>query len=620
MSALPKFVEFPDPSIYRRTDYAVIDFETSNFEHGSALDGRNEIVLATVGVETEGRLRTHVFDQEFVRVREYVEHSSFIIAHNAKFELQWLRRLGLDLRRVLVFDTLLAEYVIAGNRSWDLDLDSVCTRYGLPGKGPFIDRLMKIGVNPADMPREALIERNRLDVETTHGIFKRQLEILDRDNLTPVVYSRCLVTPCLADIERNGVKLDEQRVRDTTKDVTGRYDRSVAELGVITGGINLRSSKQVANFLYNDLSFKEPEDYRGIPKRTPAGNPKTDSDTIASLVATTKEQKRFKKTYEEYANVKQLNDVILKLLTCVENDDGMLYARFNQSVTRNHRTSSTGGKYKVQFQNFPREFKRLFTSRSEDFKLCEADAPQLEFRVATELGSDRVALGEICTGVDVHRLTSAIMRLERNRAKPYTFKPLYGGNSGTNTERKYYKAFREKYFAIYNEQTKWVNEVLASGVLTTCTGLKFYWPDTRITQSGYIVNTASIFNYPVSNLATADIIPLTLVIVWYKIASLKTFIVNTIHDSIIAEVDQEEVDTYKQILVEAFTRDIYTMLKRLYGLDFKTPLGVGIKIGKFWGEGKEEKYESTDKIEAVLRDSRSNEPKRVGGRSIQVYE
>jgi len=98
----------------------------------------------------------------------------------------------------------------------------------------------------------------------------------------------------------------------------------------------------------------------------------------------------------------------------------------------------------------------------------------------------------------------------------------------------------------------------------------------------------------VQYLATAEIIPIALIKAWHELKArgLETFITNTIHDSIIAEVHPDEVDEYKQIMTEAFTTYVYYYLERVYDIKFFIPLGIGIKIGDNWGEAEEEKIES----------------------------
>ena len=95
----------------------VLDLETNNNDFGSALHKDNHIVLACwLVVSPEGIQRKSKFADEYdlSELEEDIKQADFIVAHNAKFELQWLKRCGMELRDILVFDTMLAEWVIAG--------------------------------------------------------------------------------------------------------------------------------------------------------------------------------------------------------------------------------------------------------------------------------------------------------------------------------------------------------------------------------------------------------------------------------------------------------------------------------------------------------------------------
>jgi DNA polymerase I-like protein with 3'-5' exonuclease and polymerase domains len=64
--------------------------------------------------------------------------------------------------------------------------------------------------------------------------------------------------------------------------------------------------------------------------------------------------------------------------------------------------------------------------------------------------------------------------------------------------------------------------------------------------------------------------------------------VNTVHDSVVAEVHKDYVEQYKALAVRAFLKDTPAYLKSVYGHDMFVPLGVGITTGSHWGEGEEE--------------------------------
>ncbi|MHC4648514.1 MAG: DNA polymerase, partial [Planctomycetota bacterium] len=150
---------------------------------------------------------------------------------------------------------------------------------------------------------------------------------------------------------------------------------------------------------------------------------------------------------------------------------GTFHAQFNQTVAATHRLTSSGmplffdcyaSEKSTQFQNMPREFKRLFKA-PEGYYIVEVDAMQLEFRVAAYVGNDEQARKDIADpDFDAHCRTASIMNgIEyrhflvgyrsggkdmdwkgmRQQAKADTFKPLYGGTRGTPEQERYYKSF-----------------------------------------------------------------------------------------------------------------------------------------------------------------------------------
>jgi hypothetical protein len=182
---------------------------------------------------------------------------------------------------------------------------------------------------------------------------------------------------------------------------------------------------------------------------------------------------------------------------------------------------------------------------------------------------------------------------KRQAAKSETFKPLYGGQRGTPEQERWYTEFRRRYPELNAVQEGWKHAVITSRKreLITPWGLRFYFPHASVSKSGYVNVTASIYNYPVQSLATADIIPIALVYLWHRIKDAgyaeRIWLVNTVHDSVAAELDAELAAWFEHACVQAFTVDVYQFLKRHYGLEFDVPLGAGLKIGNHLGEGRE---------------------------------
>lgn len=603
---IPDFIINPDPSIYLADNYVVLDLETTNYEKGSAIYADNHIVVGVTLTPVDGK----IIWENSGDLKEYllacIDRSYVFVAQNAKFELQWLQRMGIPLQHILPFDTQIAEYVLNGNIKVPLDLGSIAKRRGYGTKEPFIDICMRGGVCPSDMPRSLLYDRCDKDVVQTEAIFLQQRQELHEKDQLKTLYTRCIFTPVLADMEFNGLYLDGDRVEETYRDYARRLEECQQTLDRLTGGINLRSTIQRAEYLYDTLGFSEPTDRRGNPLRTARGNRRTDSDTISSFVPSSPEQSEFFRTYKEYNS---LNAALSKNLDFFygvkEEKDCLFFGRFNQTITATNRLSSSGRPIKfdlfkkpksVQFQNLPRQFKKLFKARHKNWKIAEIDGAQLEFRVAAHLGRDKTATDNIRGGFDVHKYSSTVLTehgetTSRQDAKAHTFKPLYGGRSGTKAQKAYYQAFREMYPGITSTQEEWIQHVVAHKELTIPSGLTFYWPDVRV-EGSYVTFTPSICNYPVQSYATADIIPIAVTMLWHQIKDkeLQSFLINTIHDSAIAELHPDEEDIFRDVAFYAFTEYVYFYLNKVYDDKFTVPLGAELKVGEHWSEGQETKY------------------------------
>lgn len=589
---------------YDSKNYVVLDFETTAHRHGLALFPENRLVLACWKVGPRGKMNV-LWGSEFemASLVEAISKADFVVAHNAKFELQWLKRCGMNIEELIVWDTMIAESILAGNRRTSLSLDETARRRLGSRKKLTVGSLIELGIPVEAIPDLWLVEYCSRDVELTSRILKLQQELLSERQQTHLMVSRCQLTPLLAEMEFRGLQLDPERVIPELTAKEERYNVIGAELSLMLEGRNPNSSLQMADALYTRYGFEEPKRKKNgkwEPDRTASGRRKTDADTISRLKPTTPEQRRFMELFIEHRNLHgELTKYLRKFGDCCA-AGGVLRAQFNQCRTQTHRLSSSGLEYSTQLQNLPREFKRLFKARTPGWLIGEVDGSQLEFRVAAHLGRDEQAIKDIIDGVDVHKETARIVGVSRQDAKAFTFKPLYGGSSGTSEQKDYFAYFRNRYTGIADAQRKWVNDVLEhkAGMLRTEYGMQFYWPDTTMQRSGYVTNTTSICNFPVQGFATAEIIPLSVVALnrLIKEAGAKMFIVNTIHDSIVVELPPEEVELFYQLAKKALIDETYRLLKDIYDIDLVVPLGCGVKIGEHWGEGTERKFEAEPQL------------------------
>ena len=616
LEALPAFLINPDPEIYLSDNFLVIDLETNTKGDDGSPDAcfkENSIVCGSWchGLSGEAH-NVYGNELEMGQLVQAIEDADFIVAHNGKFDVKWLSRAGLDMYKVVLYDTMLAEYVLNGNRRLPLSLDVLSTKYFGVHKEAFIDKQMKHKVDPSDMIKSKLIARCNWDVLHTRELFLTQLDIICKFNLLGCVYTRCILSPALADIECNGMHIDSDAVGVAYREAAANLASASAKMDLFTDGINPRSPKQVKEFVYEVLKFKPK--YRGKGKnRTAILSTKTED--LCALKATTKRQREFLVLKKDYAlwNAEVSKNLLFFHGVATDKretiDEGVFYAQFNQAITVTHRLSSSGIKRKflhitdvkgkavvksVQFQNFKRKFKPCFNARKKGWSMGEGDGSQLEFRVAAFQGQCKVATQDIVNNLDVHQQTSDVLTgagqpTDRQHSKAHTFKPLFGGMTGTEAEVAYYEWFTEHYSGIGEKQQEWIDECLRHKQFSIATGFTFFFPDCHMQHSGYVTNSTNIKNIPVQHLATAEIIPIAVTYLWHAMKTMESFIVNTIHDSAIAELHPDEHEQFEVYCLHAFTTLVYFYLKEVYGIEFNVPLGIGVKIGDHWGTGHERK-------------------------------
>jgi DNA polymerase I-like protein with 3'-5' exonuclease and polymerase domains len=625
------------------------DLETTNHDYGSAINRDNKVVMVAWCVD-DGPVKS--FYGHWLDAREFwhdLDKQKVLCAHNAKFEMLWLKRAGIDIHNFAWHDTMLAQRVLAGNRQWPMNLGEVSAYWGFPNKDPYIDEMMKKGVCPSEMPMDDLIARCRRDVRTTREVMKQQLKKLNEMNMLHLYRNRAQFCPVLAEMEYNGMYLDAERTNEEHEKHVKEVAALKNELDMLTGGVNLRSPDQMAHYLYGELKFPEKVGNNRKPMRNkpskqfPGGRPLTDKGTLEWLKGkcTTAEQKRFLELKLEYGIKASALSKNLDFFQGVCKEQGELFhGRYNQTVAATHRLTSSGlpitfadgKKRSVQFQNMPRVFKRLFRAPSDDYYIVEADAPQLEFRVGVFAGQDTQGMRDVVDPrFDAHCTSAAVMneldydtlfdqmkggsreaKKVRQSAKSETFKPLYGGEKGTPAQERWYKEFRRRYPGIASVQELWASEVVANdGTLKLPWGMRFYW-ETKFNYRGDLFDARrnkplkpQIFNYPVQNLATAEIVPIAIVALFRRCRDLEldVIFVNTVHDSVICYVNKKHIERFKDCCRWAFTEDVYGTLKNLYGLTFNIPLGVEITWGDYWGEGRERLIDDAQEYGAKFYES-----------------
>ena len=316
---------------------------------------------------------------------------------------------------------------------------------------------------------------------------------------------------------------------------------------------------------------------------------KTDKLTLNKIAAEAEgEFKDFIDSIVRHNAVDTYLNTFVEGLKNFTNEKGFLHPKFMQAVTATGRLSSRD----PNFQNQPRgktfPIRKVVTSRFDKGSILEIDFAQLEFRTAVYLAQDSQGMEDIKNNIDVHQYTADIIGVSRQDAKAHTFKPLYGGVTGTEDEKRYYTKFLEKYKGIKSWHDKLQSEAIRYKRIKLPTGREYSFPYAERTPWGGSTYGTQIKNYPVQGFATADIVPLACINI-YKLMrkqSVKSLLVNTVHDSIVADVYPGEEDVMSKIFNQG-TADVIPALKQYYNIDFNIPLDTELKIGYDWLNMKE---------------------------------
>ena len=101
--------------------------------------------------------------------------TSYLCFNHSTRKPDWLRDCGFVYNNHL-YDTMVAEYILASSRRWSLGLESVAERYGALKKKSLVDGFLKDGKTFYDIPYDIIEEYGRSDVEATEQVALKQLE------------------------------------------------------------------------------------------------------------------------------------------------------------------------------------------------------------------------------------------------------------------------------------------------------------------------------------------------------------------------------------------------------------------------------------------------------------
>jgi DNA polymerase-1 len=222
--------------------------------------------------------------------------------------------------------------------------------------------------------------------------------------------------------------------------------------------------------------------------------------------------------------------------------------------------------------------------------LVSLDLSGLEWRVLTLLSGDATAIKEINSGADIHALNQAELQLPtRLIAKKFLFRTIYRGSGyafskdnefkHVSVDPKFWDKKNEGFFAKYWEVDKchqrWKSQVMNGQRIIGPSGRE--WKiDPR--NDGEIPWT-TLTNYPVQGTG-ADLMAIVRVSLRnrLKTGKLKSLLINTVHDSVIADCPKEEVDEVIKLMHDS-CKALGPNMKKLWNVESPIPFPGECKIG-----------------------------------------
>ena len=391
--------------------------------------------------------------------------------------------------------------------------------------------------------------------------------------------------------ERTGIYLNKPELSKVRKTYRKQQEDKLAVLNK-QYNINWNSPKQVSDVLFN----KEHMPVIKLSQKT--GEPSSDAKVLKRL-----KSKGFTLA-EQLLDYKFYYGANSKFLNRWEDDafyDGRIHPNFNLTNVVTGRTSCSD----PNLQQVPRnkELRTLFTAPPGRV-LLEADYSQIELRIAADYANEPTMLKIYKEGGDIHTETAMsltglsaeqVKGEPRSRAKPVNFGFLYGmsakgfvsyafDNYDTVFSKLEADRYRQLFFIKYPGLLKWHKEMEiiceAQGGVENRFGRFRKLPDIY-SSDNYIRSKAvrRAINSPVQGTAS-DLLLLAAVEIDKTLRKpLDLSIVGTVHDSILMDVPENNVDEavreVKRIMAHPQALDIF-------GVSFKVPIEADVGIGA-WG-------------------------------------
>lgn len=392
----------------------------------------------------------------------------------------------------------------------------------------------------------------------------------------------------LAAMEQNGVYVNRAHLAEKTEEVADRLqtiEQSIYEMAGHT--FNLNSPKQLGTVLFEELDLP-------VRKKT-----KTGYSTNAEVLESLRLEHPIVEQILAYRLWSKLKSTYLDGITgLIRMDTGRVHTSFNQTVTATGRLSSSD----PNLQNIPvrteegRMIRALFEPGEGYDYLLSADYSQIELRLLAHMSGDENFIDAFKRGQDIHARTAAEVfgiPLEevtpelRRHAKAVNFGIVYGISDfglarNLHISRKEAGDYISRYFERYPGVRAFMDKVVAeaheTGYVTTMFGRRRELPAIKSRNFNQrMLAERMAMNTPIQGTA-ADVIKLAMIAAYHKLkeAGVKSRILLQVHDELVLEVVESELDVVQAILRESMEHVVA----------LSVPLIIDIHWGRNWAEAK----------------------------------
>ncbi len=518
----------------------------------------------------------------------YEDESIEKVGQNIKYDMEVLANYGVEVKGRM-FDTMIAHYLLQPELRHNMDyMAEVFLHYqtvhieeliGPKGKG---QRSMR-SLSPTDVYEYACEDADitlKLKNVLEPKLKENGLEKLFWEIEMPLV-------PVLVEMERNGVLIDTESLKETSKLFTERMLTLEQEIFKLSGqDFNISSPKQVGDILFGKMKIVEK------PKKTKTGQFVTSEEVLQQL----RTKHPIVDKILDYRGLKKLLGTYVDALPkLIHPKTGHIHTSFNQTVTATGRLSSSD----PNLQNIPvrgedgKEIRKCFIPEAGCL-FFSADYSQIELRVMAHLSDDKNMIEAFREGYDIHAATAAtiykkdihdVERDERTKSKRANFGIIYGITvfglaERLDIERSEAKQLIDGFFQTfpqvhdYMERSKEVAR--EKGYAETIFHRRRYLPDIlsrNTTVRGFAERNA--INAPIQGSA-ADIIKVAMVRIYrrMKAEGLRSKMILQVHDELNFSVYPDEKERMERLVLEE--------MQHAYAL--KVPLVADCGWGTNWLE------------------------------------